>query len=93
MISAALLALVSLSVPAAAAPQAGYAGETVTAAKGHPTPAARGTVARSSAPVACHPEPSKGRACRHNIVQAEQAERAALTSAEVDAGAAHQHAH
>ncbi len=88
MISAALLALVSLSSPAAAPVTFGYAGEAVTAAKGHPTPAKRTVVAKSSAPVACHPEPSKGRACRHNIVQAEQAERSAVA----DAGAAHEHA-
>ncbi|HUD29393.1 MAG TPA: hypothetical protein VMQ93_11015 [Novosphingobium sp.] len=81
MISAALLALVSLSAPAAAPVAAGYAGDSVVAAKGHPIPA-RGKVARSSAPVACHPEPSKGRVCRHNVVQAEQAERAALAHAD-----------
>ncbi|EJL26500.1 hypothetical protein PMI02_02997 [Novosphingobium sp. AP12] len=77
MISAALLALVSLSAPAAVPAAAGYAGDSVTAGKGHPA-VARGKVARSSAPVACHPEPSKGRVCRHNIAQAEQAEREGL---------------
>ncbi|WP_404482330.1 hypothetical protein [Novosphingobium sp. BL-52-GroH] len=90
MISAALLALVSLSSPAAAPVSAGYAGETVAAMKGHPTPARGAPVARSSAPVACHPEPSKGRVCRHNIAQAEQTERAAL--AQADAGTAREHA-
>lgn len=80
MISAALLALVSLSAPSAAPISSAYAGESVAAAKGHPA-VARGKVARSSAPVACHPEPSKGRVCRHNIAQAEQAEREALAGA------------
>ncbi|KMS53470.1 hypothetical protein V474_22410 [Novosphingobium barchaimii LL02] len=95
MISAALLALVSLSSPfAAPAPApapapAAYAGETIAAMKGHPTPA-RSSAARSAAPAVCHPDPSKGRACRHVIVQAEQAERA--TVAVADGGAAREHA-
>jgi hypothetical protein len=94
MISAVLLALVSLSAPASAPATAAYAGETITAMKGHATPAKRAAATRShAAPVACHPEPSKGRACRHTIVQAEQAERAAaLAVADVDAGGAQQHA-
>jgi hypothetical protein len=75
MISAALLALASLTaaVPAPAA----YAGETISAMKGHPALPARAATAKSGAPVACHPEPTKGRACRHHIVQAEQAKRQA----------------
>lgn len=90
MISAALLALVSLASPAVQAVPA-YAGETVTAMKGHAALPARTTVAKSGAPVACHPEPSKGRACRHLIVQAEQADRAALATAD-EAGSAQVHA-
>jgi hypothetical protein len=81
MISAVLLALASISAPAAAPATAAYAGDSVTAAKGHPA-VARGKVARSSAPVACHPEPSKGRVCRHHVAQAEQAERQALAPKE-----------
>ncbi|WP_159983507.1 MULTISPECIES: hypothetical protein [unclassified Novosphingobium] len=89
MISAALFALVSLSSPSAAPVSAAYAGETIAAMKGHPTPA-RSAAARSAAPAVCHPDPSKGRACRHVVVQAEQAERATLAG--VDAGAAREHA-
>jgi hypothetical protein len=81
MISAVLLALASLSIPSAAPATAALAGDSVTAGKGHPA-VARGKVARSSAPVACHPDPSKGRVCRHNIAQAEQAEREALGRAD-----------
>lgn len=88
MISAALLALVSLSGSTAAPVSAAYAGETIAAMKGHATPA-RGTAVKSRAPVACHPEPSKGRACRHNIAQAEQADRAIL---QADAGTTKEHA-
>ncbi|MEE4454997.1 hypothetical protein [Novosphingobium resinovorum] len=79
MISAALLALVSLSAPASAT--VSYAGDSVTASKGHPTLAARGA-AKSSAPAVCHPEPSKGRACRHVVAQAEQAQRPVLAVAD-----------
>jgi hypothetical protein len=79
MISAALLALVSLSAPASA-PLA-YAGESVAASKGHPAVVARGQ-GKASAPTVCHPDPSKGRACRHAIVQAEQAERPVLAVAD-----------
>jgi len=89
MISAALFVLISLSSPSAAPAQAAYAGETIAAMKGHPTPA-RSSTTRSAAPAVCHPDPSKGRACRHVIVQAEQAERATL--AEAAAGAAREHA-
>lgn len=72
MISAALLALVSLSSPLQGT--AAYAGDSVRASKGHPAVAVRGA-AKASAPSVCHPDPSKGRACRHTIVQAEQAEQ------------------
>lgn len=81
MIATALLALVSLSAPSAAPMSVAYAGESVAAGKGHPT-LARGTATRSSAPVACHPEPSKGRVCRHHVAQAEQAEREAVARTE-----------
>jgi hypothetical protein len=91
MISAVLLALASLSTPAAA--PVAYAGESVAAGKGHATPAKPTAVARSRAPVACHPEPSKGRACRHNVVQAEQAEREALAAADATViGGSQEHA-
>ncbi|MFC0205924.1 hypothetical protein [Novosphingobium soli] len=72
MMSAPLVALVLLS--GAPSPAAAYAGDTVVAAKGHPTPAKPARLAKSAAPVACHPDPSKGRVCRHNIVQAEEQE-------------------
>lgn len=73
MISAALLALVSLSSPVSGT--VAYAGDSVAAGKGHPAVAARGAV-KSSAPTVCHPDPSKGRACRHTVVQAEAAAQA-----------------
>ena len=79
MISAALIALVSLSAPVSS-PLA-YAGDSVAASKGHPAVAVRGQ-GKASAPAVCHPDPSKGRACRHAIVQAEQAERPVLAVAD-----------
>ncbi|WP_232494329.1 hypothetical protein [Novosphingobium kaempferiae] len=85
MISAALLALVSLSTPGAAT--VAYAGESIGAAKGHPTVVARGTAKSASAPTVCHPDPSKGRACRHTIVQAEQAQRPVFAVADATTAA------
>lgn len=84
-ISAAVLALATLSTPVAST-TAAYAGESVTASKGHATPAR--VASRASAPVACHPDPMKGRACRHLIVQAEQADGKAVAVAEADVKAA-----
>lgn len=84
IVSATLLALVSLSAPAApaAAPAVAYAGESVAASKGHPA-LPRAAKSRSAAPAVCHPDPTKGRVCRHNIVQAQAAARPALAEADV----------
>lgn len=84
LISAAVLAFVSLSTPTSIAAPAAYAGESVMASKGHAIPARPAVAAKREKQVACHPDPSKGRACRHNLVQAEQAERPALAVAEAD---------
>jgi hypothetical protein len=81
MISAALLALVSLSTPASTSLATAYAGDSVAASKGHPAIVARAQ-GKASAPTVCHPDPSKGRACRHAVVQAEQAERPVLAVAD-----------
>ncbi|HKT85908.1 MAG TPA: hypothetical protein VJQ77_07485 [Novosphingobium sp.] len=76
MISALLLVLAS---PAAAAPglNAGYASDTIRHLKGHsslPSRAASG--ARTAATAACHPDPSKGRACRHHNAKAAETREA-----------------
>ena len=74
MISVVLLALASTT---ASAPQlnAGYAPDTVRHLKGHPSlPAGSTTSARAAAAV-CHPDPYKGRACRHHHAKAQEASR------------------
>lgn len=87
MPSLALLVVAAFAAPSPAAlPVAGYAGETIAHSKGHMTVAARDAApARTAAPAVCHPDPSKGRACRHHVAQAEEAraERSAFAVAEV----------
>ncbi|VWX51565.1 hypothetical protein [Novosphingobium sp. 9U] len=75
MITATLLALASLSTPATALlPTASYAQDTVRASKGHPSLPARADAGRTSAaPAVCHPDPSKGRACRHHVAKKQEA--------------------
>lgn len=71
MISALLLAL---AMPSALVPEAGaaYASDTIRHLKGHPSvPAGSTTRVRTAATAACHPDPYKGRACRHHQAKAE----------------------
>ncbi|MCT2401476.1 hypothetical protein [Novosphingobium mangrovi (ex Huang et al. 2023)] len=79
MISAFLLAVAGLSVPAAtpaAIPVAAYGANTVKHLKGHPPLPARAEGSKSvNLPAACHPDPTKSRVCRHHLVQAEQQRR------------------
>ncbi len=89
MISAALIALASLSAPvatpvAAVPASAAYASDTVAHLKGHPAVARPAKAQRSAAP-ACHPDVSKGRACRHHVAQARQATEASATAVAVAA--------
>lgn len=83
MISVVLLALAS---PVASAPQlsAGYAPDTIRHLKGHPSlPAGSATGPRTAAAAAtCHPDPNKGRACRHHHAKAEEANRDSQVLAE-----------
>lgn len=86
MISATILAVVGFTL-AAPAPQAGYAPDTIRALRGHHSlPATTETKdAKGAAPV-CHPDPLKGRACRHHHAKAEQsAAREALAVAKAPA--------
>lgn len=81
IISATVFALVSLSSPTGAtspvhAPTAAYAGDTIAHMKGHAAPARPVVAVKAGPAAACHPEPSKGRACRHHAAQAEEARRA-----------------
>ena len=78
----ATIAALSLALPGAA-----IANETIAHLKGHPAVAAPKAKTTSSARVACHPEPSKGRDCRHRAMQADakataQAEGTALAANE-----------
>ncbi|MCJ2187170.1 hypothetical protein [Novosphingobium beihaiensis] len=82
MISAFFLAIAGLSAaPANAYPA--YAADTVRRLKGH---ASLPATARGPKPAAtqikCHPEPTKGRACRHHAMQAKQERRNATPLAE-----------
>lgn len=87
MISAVLLAVATLSTPSAA-PAAAYAPDTIRHLKGHaslPAPSARKDRA---APAVCHPDPGKGRMCRHHVAQQEAAHRETLASADAAGKAA-----
>ena len=86
MVSAFLLALATLSAPALAAPaSAGYSPDTIRHMKGHPSlPVAR-EAKDSAAPAVCHPDPTKGRICRHHVAKQEAARGEALARAEVAA--------
>ena len=73
MISALLLALISPFAPAPE-PKAGYAPETIRHLKGqHSLPPASASGTRSEVAATCHPDPFKGRACRHHQAKAEEA--------------------
>lgn len=74
MIAALLLTLASPSTPVPEL-DAGYASDTIRHLKGHPSlPAGSTTRARTAvAAAACHPDPNKGRACRHHHARAEAA--------------------
>lgn len=86
MISAFLLAIAGLSAAPAPAPAdafPAYGADTVRSLKGHPPlPAPAKTAKAAAAQTNCHPEPTKGRICRHNIVQAKQERRNAPALAE-----------
>lgn len=81
MISAALLALATLSSPATVAPAAGYAPNSIRHLKGHASLPAPSPRQDRAAPAVCHPDPGKGRVCRHHITQRKAAHREALASA------------
>ncbi|EIZ77849.1 hypothetical protein WSK_3519 [Novosphingobium sp. Rr 2-17] len=72
MPSLALLVVAAFTAPTPAA--ANYAGDTIAHSKGHIV-AARTTTgnARPGASAVCHPDPSKGRVCRHHVAKAEEA--------------------
>lgn len=73
MISAILLALAGLSVPASGG-HAAYAPGTAQQHKGHaPIPAPGKAKPFKGATIACNPDPLKGRACRHHQAKVEQA--------------------
>ena len=84
MISAVLLAVASLSV-SAPAPQAGFAPDTVRAMKGHHAIPSTTKAKHRAASAVCHPDPLKGRACRHHHAKLEEKAdaRQALASADV----------
>ncbi|MFC0685498.1 hypothetical protein [Novosphingobium clariflavum] len=63
-----LAAIASLSL---ALPGAAIANETIAHLKGHPAVSAPKAKRTAAARVACHPEPSKGRDCRHRALQAD----------------------
>lgn len=76
------IAALSLALPGAA-----IANETVAHLKGNLAIAAPKAKTTSSAPAACHPEPSKGRDCRHRTAQANaKAEALAQNQAGTEAG-------
>lgn len=88
MISVLLLALASPSTSALEL-NAGYAPDTIRHLKGHSSlPAGSTTGARTAATATCHPDPSKGRACRHHHAKAEETRRDAHVLAEAGEGAA-----
>lgn len=80
MISAALLAIATLSSPVAVVPAAGYTPNTIRHLKGHASLPAPSERKDRAAPAVCHPDPAKGRVCRHNIAQQKAAHREALAS-------------
>lgn len=85
MISALLLAVAGLSTPAAATFPA-YGADTVRALKGHAALPKGATQARTASTAnTCHPEPTKGRTCRHLARQAKQDRTAAPVFAEATA--------
>ncbi|WP_454797676.1 hypothetical protein [Novosphingobium lindaniclasticum] len=70
----------------AAIPGAAIANNTSAHLKGHTAVAAPKAKTQAQSRGVCHPEPSKGRDCRHRNVQAQAATAApALASAEVSA--------
>jgi len=84
MIAATLLALAALGTPSAISlPAPGEYADTMRDVRGQaslPTaPSVSKTV--SSAPAVCHPDPSKGRACRHHVSKQAEAKRADRASA------------
>lgn len=83
MIVASLLALAALAAPTSA-PLAnpGYGQDTMRHLKGHPSLPAPAPTAESSAPAVCHPDPGKGRACRHHVSKREQARSEARARSE-----------
>ncbi|MCJ2176970.1 hypothetical protein [Novosphingobium album (ex Hu et al. 2023)] len=82
MISAFLLAIAGLSAtPASAYPA--YGTDTVRSLKGHPSLPVAAKAEKSAATQAkCHPEPSKGRTCRHHVAQTKQERQNAPALAE-----------
>jgi hypothetical protein len=89
MIVASLLALATLAAPASAPlANAGYGQDTMRHLKGHPSLPAPAAKPESSAPAVCHPDPGKGRACRHHVSKREQARSEARARAELAANEA-----
>ena len=81
MISAFLLALAALSSPADLS-SAGYAPDTIRHLKGHASLPAPSERKDDAVPAVCHPDPTKGRICRHHIAKKQAAHREALASAD-----------
>lgn len=78
MISAFLLTLASFSAPASPSDSA-YASDTVRHLKGHASiPVSARKEGGSAVPASCHPDPVKGRVCRHRRALAEEAGRDAV---------------
>lgn len=71
MISAILLAVAGLSV-SAPAQHAGFAPDTVRAMKGHHAIPDTAKAKHAAASAVCHPDPMKGRACRHHHAKLEE---------------------
>jgi len=78
------LAFATLATLAASTPAA-YASDTIRDMKGHPPIVARADPAPRAAPAVCHPDPMKGRACRHHVAKAEERRAQSYAVAEAEA--------
>jgi hypothetical protein len=90
IVAATLLALATLATPSTiTAPGAGYSPDTMRHLKGHPSLPARAAVkTQSSAAAVCHPDPGKGRVCRHHVGKQDEARKAERTRAALAANEA-----
>lgn len=80
------IALMVLATFAAPTPTAtlGYAGDTIAHSKGHIAVASRSVESSGAgASAVCHPDPMKGRACRHRVAKAEERRDQRLAAAEI----------